>query len=318
MKQTLFFGTIAILLTATTLKADPILDISFENDASLDQFESPGEGLTFEKDGEKSGYLSFDAKTGDQKMKPVPVASLRKYKLSIIGAVDSADTIEANDRIPEIIAANRGRGFARCELEFFDSEGNEATFLIYGRIPRRVDSIHFVSREMQKYVTVFYAPPQAETLRLTLGPKNRGLKLKKLVLESETAEDSVNCNPDFRYGPLNLSGWNPDTEGRLYLRPDGTTVLKCGYGAGSSMFAVDEETRYSFFCKGESYASTGGKVTVSFFDIAGNELGNTHLFWGKDMEDGATKSKIQPLPGSKLAQIKASRVILQEVKVTED
>lgn len=298
-KLSLYIAT-AFLLTVATLKAEPLLDISYDND------------------GAQPDYLDLDPKTGEHVMKSVPVTPLKKYKLSIVAAIDSDDTIERNDRIPEIIDANYGRSFARCKLEFFDKEGNEATFLLYGRSILRAKSIHFVSREMQNYVTVFYAPPHAETLRLTLLPKNRRLMIKKLVLEPETTEGTVNCNPDFRYGTLNLSGWNPDTEGRLYRRPDGTTVLKCGTQSGSSMFAVDDKARYSFFCKGEGYSSTDGKVTVSFYDIDGNELGYTHLFWDKDMKDGATKSEIQPLPGSKLAMLKASRIILHAVKVTKD
>jgi len=298
-KISLYTAT-AIQLTIATLKADPLLDISYD------------------KNGEQSGHLNLAAEAADHAMEPVAVTPLRKYKLSITAAIDSDDTIEGNDRIPEIIAANGGRSFARCKLEFFDKEGNETTFLLYGRSIVRTQSIHFVSREMQSYVTVFYAPPQAETLRLTLVPQNRRLMIKKLVLEPESSEGSVNCNPDFRYGTLNLSGWNPDTEGRLYRRPDGTTVLKCGTRGGSSMFAVDDQARYSFFCKGEGYSSTDGKVTVSFYDIDGNELGYTHLFWDKDMNDGATKSDIQPLAGSKLAMLKASHVILQEVKVTKE
>jgi hypothetical protein len=66
------------------------------------------------------------------------------------------------------------------------------------------------------------------------------------------------------------------------------------------------------------YDKKSGKVIVLFFDENGNELGNTHLFWDRDMQEGATKAGIRPIPGSKLAILKASLVILEKVMVTKD
>jgi len=308
---------LSLLLATTSANAQSLLDITFDNDSGATQLEQAVGAVTWGTARDQS-CLVVDGNVAKQAFKPIAVQSLKKYILTIGAAVDDLDTIETNDRIAEIATKNRGHSFAECEMEFFDSSGKKTTFLLYGTIPMEAFGINIVSREFRDYVLVFYSPPGADTLQLSFSPRNRKLFIKSIRLAPETAEGTVNCNPDFRYGEFNASEWDPDSEGRLFRTPDKRTVLKCGYNSRSSFFAVDDDSRYSFLCQGTGYESEDGKVIVTFYDEVGNELGYTHLFWDKDMQEGATKTGIKPIPGSKLAMLQPSRIILEKVMVTKD
>ncbi|WP_442511133.1 hypothetical protein SH528x_002799 [Novipirellula sp. SH528] len=318
MKLIPLLAGLCLLLSSASANAQTLLNIPFDNNDDLKHIVSPDPGLSIGTAFEQQSCLIVASDVDAQALSPVEVHSLQKYKLTVRAAVDDTDTVETNDRLTEILAKNRGKSFAACELTFFDDGGKETTFLLYGKTRMETDSVPIVSRQLHDFVTVFYAPPNAKTLQLKLLPRKRKLWIDSIVLEQEKSEPTENCNPDFRYGTFNLSGWDPDSEGRLYARADGETVLKCGNQGRSSFFAVDDQSRYSFLCKGTGFSSNAGKVTVSFYDITGNELGYTHLFWDRDMQNGATKAGIQPLPGSKLAMLKASRIILEKVMVTKD
>ncbi|QDT07322.1 hypothetical protein K227x_57490 [Rubripirellula lacrimiformis] len=306
-----------LLLAVTSANAQSLLDITFNQSRDVTQFEPLTDGVTWGTARDQS-CLIVDAGVATQALKPIAVESPTKYKLTLRAAVDDSDTIETNDRIAEIMSKNGGRSFAECELDFFDSSGNKTTFLLYGSTAVDTSGIAIVSGEFRDCVFVFYAPPNADTLRLSLTPRKRTLYVQSLKLEPETTEGTVNCNPDFRYGQFNAGGWRPNSEGRLFKRPDNRTVMKCGSDSRSSFFPVDDESRYSFLCQGTGYGPISGKVIVTFYDEAGQELGYTHLFWDRDMQQGATKSGIQPIPGSKFAMLKPSRIILEKVMVTED
>ncbi|QDU93451.1 hypothetical protein [Lignipirellula cremea] len=308
-------ATLSLLLAAAPADAQALLDITFEGDDVAQHFDPLVNGALL---GPVRGALTINSQVDRQTLKPVPVQPLGKYKLTVRAAANNSDTVETNDRIAEILERSGGRSFAACELEFLDADGKPTSFLLYGRVKIETQGLALVSGDFHDFVTVFYAPPAAASLRLVLESRKERLFLERLVLEQETEEGAVNGNPDFRYGEYNLAGWEPDPEGRLYKRPDGKTVLKCGLYGRSSFFPVDDSSRYSFLCHGVGYDTKDGKVTVSFYDEAGNELGNTHLFWGKDMATGAVKSGIQPPPGARLALLKASRVILEKVVVTQD
>lgn len=308
---------LSLLLATSSANAQSLLDITFDNDDDATHLDQTADAVTWGTARDES-CLIVDGKVMKQAFKPITLQPLTKYILTLSAAVDDTDTIETNDRIAEIMYKNRGRSFAECEMDFFDRSGRKTTFLLYGTIPMETSGINIVSREFRDYVLVFYSPPNAETLQLSLSPRNRKLFDKSIKLEPETAEGTVNCNPDFRYGEFNAGGWNPDSEGRSFLSPGNRPVMKCGYDARSSYFAVDDKSRYSFLCQGSGYESAEGKVSVTFYDEVGKSLGDTHLFWDKDMQEGATKTGIQPVPGSKLAMIQPSLIILEKVMVTKD
>jgi hypothetical protein len=324
MKYVKLLSGLSLLLAAASVNAQTVVDISFDNDNYAKHFESIIDGVTLGKSPDQQSCLIIDGEVDAQPLKPIKVQPLQKYKLTMRAAIEAADTIETNDRLPEFSSVARGKSLAGCDLHFSDKEGRNVLFALYGKDrfegTRKIEAegVDVVARKLHDYVIVFYAPPMADALHIKLAPRKRNLLVERMVLEVEDAEGTVNCNPDFRYGELNLSGWRPDTEGRLFRRPDDTTVLKCGAAATSSVFVVDDGLRYSFLCKGVGYDKKSGKVIVLFFDENGNELGHTHLFWDRDMQEGATKAGIRPIPGSKLAILQASLVILEKVMVTKD
>ncbi len=308
---------LSLLLATASANAQSLLDITFDNDDDATHLEQTAGAVTWGTARDQS-CLIVDGKVSTQAFKPIAVQPLTKYILTLGAAIDDTDTIETNDRIAEIASKNYGRSFAECEMDFSDSSGKKTTFLLYGTIKMETSGINIVSREFRDYVLVFYSPPNADTLQLSLSPRDRKLFVKSIKLEPETAEGTVNCNPDFRYGDFNAGGWHPGSEGRLFRTPDKRTVMKCGSASRSSYFAIDDESRYSFLCQGTGYGSRDGKVIVTFYDEVGNTLGYTHLFLDKDMQEGATKTGIKPIPGSKLAMLQPSRIILKKVMVTKD
>jgi hypothetical protein len=306
-----------LFLAASSVEAQPLLNIRFDNDEFAGYFERVGKGVALDALPDRTKCLAIDGAAGSLVLKPIQVKSLQKYKLTIRAAVDSKDTVETNDRIPEISIKTYGKAFSGYELNFFDAKGQEAAFRLYNTVLIRTSG-EIISNKVHDYIAVFYAPPKADTLRLKLRPQKNKLLIESVKLEIENAEGTINCNPDFRYGELNPSGWAPHPEGRLYRRPDGKTVLKSGPSAHGPFFSVDDRSRYSFYCKGTGYDAKAGKTTVSFYDEDGASIGSTHLFWDKDMKDGATKESIQPHPGSVQAMVHVALVILEEVRVSKD
>jgi hypothetical protein len=308
---------LSLFLFASSVEAQPLLNIRFDNDDFAGHFERVGNGVALDALTDRKICLAIDGAAGSLVLKPIEVRPLQKYKLTIRAAVDSKETVENNDRIPEISKKTYGKAYSGYELHFFDAKGQEAAFRLHRTVLIR-NSGEIISQKVHDYIAVFYSPPKADTLRLTLRPQKNKLLIEGVKLEIENAEGTINCNPDFRYGELNPSGWAPHPEGRLYRRPDGRTVLKSGPSAHCAFFSVDDQSRYSFYCKGTGYDAKAGKATVSFYDENGNSIGSTHLFWDKDMQEGATKESIKPPPGSAQAMVHVAIVILEEVRVTKD
>ncbi len=316
MKFIYIITTLSFVLLASLI-AETSVDIKFDSDQAIKHLEAPGPGVTYGKILGGKSCLVLKSDVGSQAIRSIPVKPLQKYKMTIRAAVESAETIEANDRISKIMRMSRGKGFATCEVKFFNKDGHEVTFKLYGHT-RGTAPVRIISQKAIDYVAVFYAPARAESLQILFEPRSRMLIVERVIVAPEVSEGTVNCNPDFRYGDFSLCGWNPGAEGGAFKLPNGATVLKCGEGGRGVRFPVDDSAKYSFHCKGTDYSDQGGKVMVSFYNSKGDQLGSTHLFWGKDMVKGGSKKNIQPLPGSTSAVISASKVILEYVKVTAD
>ncbi len=320
-----FLFTLAVLLATTSVaNGQSILSLSFDNHDATTHLAPMADGVHLERNSDQRSCLIIAGKVDSQSLKPIAIQPQQKYKLTLRAAIDAGDTIETNDRLNDISSVTRGSRFAGCEFYFTDENGENVSIELRGNDAFagtkqiQVESIDVITQKMHDYVFVFQAPLTAQTLHINLLPRKRTLRVEKLLLESEDDEGTVNCNPDFRYGELNRSGWHPDTEGRLFRRPDGTVVLKCGTNATSSPFTVDDQSRYSFRCQGTGYNKTDGKVIVLFFDEHGKELSHTHLFWDRDMNEEVTKAAIKPIQGAKIAMLKASHIILEKVMVTKD
>jgi len=308
---------LVVFLAASSAGAQPVLAVRFDNDKFAVHFERVVNGVALGVSPERKKCLVIDGTVRTLTLKPIAVKPLKKYKLTIRAAVDGKDTIENNDRIPEFSRMTGGRRFTGYAVTFLDKEGRETGLKLRGS--RLVDNSGvIISRKINDFVHVFYSPPGVYKMRLDLMPRKNKLLIESIKVEVEKDEGTVNCNPDFRYGELNPSGWRPDFDGRLYRRPDGKTVLKSGYSASSPVFPVNDHSRYSFYCKGSSYEAKRGKATLHFYDENGGRKGSIHLFWADAMKDGATKKGVKPPPGTFQAQVIVSRAIFEELRVTKD
>ena len=309
----------AIVLSAVPAGAQSVLDLTFGDGDSAGHFERVGKGVGLAVSPDGKPCVGIDGAVKSLALKPVTVKPLVKYKLTIRAAIDGKDTVESNDRIPELVTQTAGRGFAGYGLTFLDTEGQETGFILR-KSSFVVNAGAIISGRVNNIVHVFYSPPKADKIRLTLRTGKNKVLIERIQLELENEEGTVNCDPDFRYGELCPSGWTWDSEGRLYRRPDGKTVLKSGTSAASPLFIVNDQSRYSFYCKGTAYDAKpeSGKATVSFYDENGVNLGTTHLFWAEAMKNGATKKGLKPPPGATQAKAGVERAIFEELRVTND
>ena len=305
-----------LFLTASRVCAQPIVDVRFTDNRSANCLERTGDGVTggVSPDGKKC--LQIDGAVDSLALKPIPLKPLQKYKLTIRAAVESRDTIENNDRILEFARKTDGRSFSSYAVSFLDKEGKKTGLILRGAT--FVDNSGVImSSKVNDFVHVFYSPPKVAKMRLELRPRKNKLFIESVKLEPENEEGTINCNPDFRYGELNPSGWRPDYDGRLYRRPDGKTILKSGYSASSPIFLVNDRSRYSFYCKGGSYEETRGKTTLDFYNEKGDKNGSIHLFWADAMKDGGIKTGVMPPPGTFQARVVVSHALFEELRVTK-
>src|SRR5690606_16286601 len=119
-----------------------------------------------------------------------------------------------------------------CEIDFIDAAGEQV------KSPGYQPGGAILTAEWYTYTHVFDAPDGATAMRVRFLPRERTLRIDTIELALDDEDQAVNCNPDFRYGDLNYSGWRPARDGRLYTRPDGKTVLKTGYAGTSSHFPL--------------------------------------------------------------------------------
>lgn len=313
------YVALVLLLATPAAWGQPVLDIKFGDGDSAPYFEKAARGVALGVSADGTKCLGMDGSVISLALKPVPVRPLEKYKLTIRAAVEGKDTMESNDRIADFARQTGGRTVAGYALTFLDAEGRQTGFILRGTA-LVANSGTILSGTINDVVQVFYSPPRANTMQLVLSPRKHKLLVESIRLEVEQNEGTVNCNPDFRYGELSPSGWSWDSEGRLYRRPDGKTVLKSGVSGNSPIFPVSDQSRYSFYCRGSAYEikQEFGNATVSFYDETGGNLGGMHLFWAEAMGEGAKKTQIKPPPGATQAQVNLRRVIFEELRVTED
>jgi len=308
---------LVLFLAASYAGAQPVVDIRFTNNDSARYLERTGNGVTggVSPDGKKC--LQIDGAVASLALKPIPLKPMQKYKLTIRAAVDSKDTIESNDRILELSRMGGGRSFSSYAVTFLDKEGKKTGLIVRGTTFVGNSGV-IISSKVNDFVHVFHSPPKVARMRLDLSPRKNKLFIESIKLEVEKDEGTINCNPDFRYGELNPSGWRPDYDGRLYRRPDGKTIMKSGYSASSPIFPVNDHSRYSVYCKGNSYEAKTGKTTLNFYDEKGGRKGSIHLFWADAMKDGGTKTGIMPPPGTFQAQVVVGHALFEELRVTKD
>lgn len=239
----------------------------------------------------------------------------KKYKLEITAKVAGDFVEELNERAHILtVQSFRNRLTSTYERVFLDANGEEIPGL-GGTGPGAAASQRgfFLTQRQQPYVAAFYPPAKAVALKVRFLSESQTTQIARLELDEETDEGTVNPNPDFRYGQLNYSGWQPQRDGRLYTRPDGKTVLNVGYGGTSPFFPLSPETKYRVSAIGES-AGGKGTVSIQYFDQQGTSIRSSFLF--RPALQGV-ETELTPPPGTALARIVMyGGVILEEFKVT--
>lgn len=239
-----------------------------------------------------------------------------KYKLEIAAEVTGDLVTEVNDRAHiQTVQSFKNRLTSTYLIVFLDDGGEEIPGL-GGTAPgtRPTSRGFFLTNRLEAYVSVFYPPAKAVSLTIRFQSNSGTTRIASLKLAEETTEATVNPNPDFRYGELNYTGWNPQRDGRLYTRPDGKTVLNVGYGGASPFFPLSPSTKYLVSAIGESPKGKGS-VDIQYYDEAGKSIRKGFLF--RPVPQGVA-TELTPPPGTAMARIVMyGGVILEEFRVTE-
>lgn len=304
------------VLAALSVAAQAPLDVTFDSETALNSIQEKfRKGLTIVH-GDAAPCLSVAAKTASVQFNGVRLEPCTKYKLTLRAYTDRADCIESNDNALAFARAANGRTYPEYLIRCFDKDGKPRNLMLYGKILINY-SAPVISRNAADYVYVFYTPDNTAEMQLELRPNRNKLFVERFRLEKEEKEGTVNCNPDFRYGPLNPNGWHHQTA--FYQVPGGDrTVARCGYFNGSPFFLLDGNGSYSYYCKGVEAAPGKGVIVVNFFDAAGVKTGTTHLFHGNEVKDGAARNGLKPPPGTSQAQFNVTNMILSDWRVVRD
>jgi len=240
--------------------------------------------------------------------RPLPVEPGKKYHLEIDAEVGGDFVVEANDRAPILtLQTHRNSLTGTYEVIFLDADGQEIPAL--GGANAAVRGF-FLTRERKPYIAVFYAPEKAASLKVRFQSNGRPARIARLRLAEETGENTVNPNPDFRYGELNYCGWQPQREGRLYTRPDGKTVFNAGYGGTSPFFPLHPGVKYQVSATGE-----GKTINIQYFNQEGKSILSRFLI--RPAPNGA-ETELTPPPGTVMARVTMfGGVILEEFKVVK-
>jgi len=231
---------------------------------------------------------------------PIPVEEGRKYLLQIMAEVAGPFVVEENERSHIIILRDPlYRRTAAYSVAFYDAADQEISALGRDRIAGFI-----LTRQPGLYTNVFYAPPEAATMRVRFKANGRDARLASIRLVEETAEGTINPNPDFRYGELSYCGWRPQRDGRLYTRPDGKVVFNTGYLGGSSMFPLAGGKTYRFFARG-----SGSALNAIYYDHDGKQLVQRFLL--RPAPQGVSVEATPP-PGTAYCRITVNGVAFLE------
>lgn len=289
----------ALALAATLAAGAPILDLDYsvlpedewpELPAGVTRAELPEGGACLQLG---AGVSRYDAATAE-------LLPETKYRLTIRARVQGAFTVEQNDRAQVESLQRWGLSESVGTLQFHDP----ATGALAAG-----GTIVFLTRDWHDYVYVFRTPPGVQRVTLRFQPRNHVTQVARLSIETADEDGVVNNNPDFRYGELSYSGWRPQRDGRLYLRPDGTCVFNSGYGGSSPAFPLQAGRRYRLTGLGD-----GGYLNIYYYDAEGKTIVSTFLmrFTGRQ----EVTASLTPPAGCVSGKIVAYSVLLEFFRVT--
>ncbi len=202
----------------------------------------------------------------------VPVKADTKYRLSFSACQEGAESMEENPGMAEKIFAHRENVFPVCRLQFFN-RGKK-------RVPSDAAFFAIPFGKMKEHVFLFYAPPGAESMRLSFSvPKGVSLSLSDVRLREETEEKTLNINPRFELGPCNYSGISAfnDKSGRLIADRNGRTLLFTGFYAVTNRFPLKSEGPYLLKVRGSGYYKNRVDSILTFYDAARKKTGASQM-----------------------------------------
>lgn len=248
---------------------------------------------------------------GELSTQTIPVQGLKKYKLEIDAQVHSDFVIEKNDRAHILtLKSFRNRATSSYTISFQNAEGKDISS--YGQgIKHRVGTRgFFLSNKKYTYTQVFYTPEEARSIKVNFESSNsKDTRILALRLHEETAEGTLNTNPNLSYGELNYSGWQPGREGRLYVLPDGKSYLDSGYRGTTTVFPIEDGKDYVIYAKGK-----GGRLEINYYNDKGEKIKSTALIYPE--AEGVTKEFSTP-KNTSMAYLTLASTILEEVRITE-
>lgn len=279
-------------------------DVDFSRDGVDALFEAGQEALPERVD----GLIHLPSRLATRAL---PVVGGKKYKLEIAAETSGDFVVETNDRAHVLTLQSPNNQLSSTYVVSFQNAAGDEIRGLEGVTPggRAWLGGFFLTNKRQTSVAVFYAPPDAATLKVSFQSNSRTTHIASLRLAEETEEKTVNPNPDFRYGELNYCGWRPARDGRIYTRPDGKRVLHLGYGGVSPFFPLSPESTYRVFATGE-----GQPLNIEYFDRDGKPLLQRFLirFSSKGEETDLT-----PPVGTVMARVSALGAIIEEFKIVQ-
>jgi uncharacterized protein YqkB len=235
----------------------------------------------------------------------IPVQPLQKYKLQIMAALQDDFVVEKNERAHILTLQSPGYGLSgNYEVLFLNAEGH-----VVPGLAKTIVRGFFLTQKLHPYTAVFYTPADAVALRVRLRTNRRAMQVTALRLIPETEENTINPNPDFRYGELDYCGWNPDRDGRIYQKPDGEMVFKSGYGARTAAFPLRADKTYLIRGLGDT-----GSVNLLYLDAEGKQLSNRRVF---NLSRAGGELEFTPPEGVVAGRLLVRTAVVSEIRVTE-
>lgn len=278
-------------------------DFARDNTESLFQEASVIPKVGDSPDGGKSMILPANLSSVETRV--LPVEGGAKVRLQLRAALEDDFVVEENPRAHILTLLSSGhQETSRVIVLFQNADGKEVPGL-----GMTSPEVFFLTKELQLYTTVFYTPPGAVGMKLRFTPNRRFTRISSIALEPETEEQSINPNPDFRYGELGYSGWKPGRDGRLIMRPDGKVVFAASYGGQSPPFPLTPGKRYKVLVKGK-----GGDVRLVYLDQTGKQMSSRFLI--RPAPEGATTDFTPPDHVAACRFEMYGDAILEELRVT--
>ncbi|OGV55927.1 MAG: hypothetical protein A2X49_08050 [Lentisphaerae bacterium GWF2_52_8] len=240
------------------------------------------------------------------KFKPVPVQDSVKYRMSFESRADGIETIETNPDLKHFLIGREQR-LPNREYYFLDAEMKPV-----GVQGKRSLSIHTLPfGKWHETEDVFYPPAKAAFIQVAFNAgsfEKASLLIRKLKFTPAADEGALNCNPAFKLGKYNYSGW-PEMYSANFVEMDGKLFFEGGSG---EPFPISEPGEYHIFAKGIPKNGEKAAIGIEFMDAQGKGMKGSSSVEPKP--EGVSLNFKVP-EGAKRAKLSSRNCIVEEVRV---